>query len=133
VLREAPCHDQGQKAPCPDACLLACHVLVAPEAAVVGSVEIGASLMTPMRSVPAARPRPGAGASASTMTPRSDENPILLKSENHHETYLLDRSLHAAGFRHGRLRRRAGRRVQGRPGLLRARRGLLQRRSLLLI
>jgi hypothetical protein len=49
---QAPCHDQGQKAPCPDACLLACHVLVAPEAAVVGSVEIGASLMTPMRSVP---------------------------------------------------------------------------------
>jgi hypothetical protein len=48
---EAPCHDEGKAAPCPDACLLACHVLVAPEALVVGSVEVGASPIAPLTSL----------------------------------------------------------------------------------
>lgn len=57
---EAPCldgghgqggHDQGKAAPCPDACVLACHVLVTPEAPVVGPAEIGAAPIRPMRSL----------------------------------------------------------------------------------
>jgi hypothetical protein len=48
---ETPCHDQGQKAPCPNACVLACLVLVAPESVVVGSAEIGAAPVRPMASL----------------------------------------------------------------------------------
>lgn len=53
---EAPCHhqgghDQGKAAPCPDVCVLACHVLVTPEASVVGPAEIGASPVRPMTSL----------------------------------------------------------------------------------
>lgn len=59
---EAPCYDQGghdqgghdpgKATPCPDACVLACHVLVTPEAPVVGPAEIGAAPLRPMRSLP---------------------------------------------------------------------------------
>lgn len=55
---EAPCHDQvghdhdrDRKAPCPDACLLACHVLVAPETAIAGPAEIGASPVASMNAL----------------------------------------------------------------------------------
>jgi hypothetical protein len=48
---ETPCHDEGKTTPCADACLLACHVLVAPEAAVVGPAEIGASPVASLRSL----------------------------------------------------------------------------------
>lgn len=56
---EAPCHDQGDhdrdgKAPCPDACVLACHVLPAPEAAITGPAEIGASPVASMNALPPA-------------------------------------------------------------------------------
>jgi len=67
------------------------------------------------------------------VTPSSDETFLHLKSDNHHETHLLDRSLDAAGFRLGRLCRRAGRRDKSRPSVLRLWRGMLQRRPLLLI
>lgn len=65
--------------------------------------------------------------------PTSEKTSINLKSETHNETHLRDCSLHAAGFRYGRLRGCSGCRDQGRPSLLRARRGMLQRWSLLLI
>lgn len=48
---ETPCHDEGKAPPCADACLLACHVLVAPEALVVGPAEIGASPIVPLTSL----------------------------------------------------------------------------------
>ena len=45
---ETPCHHDGKKAACPDACVLACLVIVAPESLVVGSAEVGAAPARPM-------------------------------------------------------------------------------------
>lgn len=47
---EMPCHDQGKKAPCPEACLIACQVIIAPEALIVRSAEIGSAPIMPMIS-----------------------------------------------------------------------------------
>ena len=47
---EMPCHDQSKKAPCPDACVLACQVVVAPDISVVGSAEVGSAPITFMIS-----------------------------------------------------------------------------------
>lgn len=60
-----PCHDQSKKAPCPDACVLACQVVVTPETLVVGSAEIGfasiqlmISLLPPGRALAPELPPP---------------------------------------------------------------------------
>lgn len=45
---DMPCHDQGRKALCPEACVVACQVIVAPEAQFVGPVEIGSAPIAPM-------------------------------------------------------------------------------------
>jgi hypothetical protein len=55
---EAPCleisgpdkagHDQGRKVVCPQACAIACQVLVAPEILIVGPAEIGSAPIVPM-------------------------------------------------------------------------------------
>lgn len=37
---ETPCHDQGDAALCPEACVLACQVVVAPELMMEQSVEV---------------------------------------------------------------------------------------------
>lgn len=59
---EAPCYDQGSheqgdhgrkdKAPCPDGCVLACHVLAAPETMIAGPAEIGSSPAASMNAPP---------------------------------------------------------------------------------
>ena len=43
-----PCHDQHKKAPCPEACAIACQVVVAPQALIAGATEIGFTPITPM-------------------------------------------------------------------------------------
>ncbi len=48
---EMPCHGHGKKAPCPEACLIACQVIVAPEALIVGSAETGSAPIAPMISL----------------------------------------------------------------------------------
>lgn len=48
---EMPCHDQGKKAPCHAACAIACQIIVAPEAMIVGSVEIRSAPIAPMTSL----------------------------------------------------------------------------------
>jgi hypothetical protein len=48
---EMPCHDEQKKTPCPKACAIACQVVVAPEALIAGSAEIGATPITPMISL----------------------------------------------------------------------------------
>ena len=45
---DMPCHDQGRKAPCPEACAVACQVIMAPEQQAVGPVEIGAVAIAPI-------------------------------------------------------------------------------------
>jgi hypothetical protein len=48
---EMPCPEQGKKAPCPEACVIACHAVVAPDALLVGAAEIGSApiaLMIPL-------------------------------------------------------------------------------------
>jgi hypothetical protein len=49
---EMSCHDQSKTASCPDACVLACHVVVAPETSIVGSAEIGSAPIALMSSLP---------------------------------------------------------------------------------
>ena len=48
---EMPCHDQHNKAPCPEACVIACQIVVAPEALIAGSAEICSTPITPMISL----------------------------------------------------------------------------------
>jgi hypothetical protein len=43
---EAPCHDLG-KSLCPQACAVACQVIVAPETQVAEPVETGSAIATP--------------------------------------------------------------------------------------
>jgi hypothetical protein len=129
---EAPCHDLD-KSLCPDGCVVACQVVAAPESQIAEPVETGLAPIRSRRPLLAAGTRARPGASAPAVKPSSERPSFNLKSENHHETYPFDGGADAARLGVGRLRRRAGSGDQGRPGLLRPRSGLLQRRSLLLI
>lgn len=44
---DMPCHDQGKKVACPDACVIACQAIVAPEAMVAGSAAFGSTPIAP--------------------------------------------------------------------------------------
>ena len=48
---EMPCHDQSQKAACPEACVIACQVVVAPEPLIVRAAAIGSAPVAPMISL----------------------------------------------------------------------------------
>ncbi len=49
---DMPCHDQSKKAPCPDACVIACQAVVAPAALIVGSAQLASAPITQIISVP---------------------------------------------------------------------------------
>lgn len=57
---EAPCHDQGKSPRCPDACMVACQVVAAPEIQVTGAVGFGLAAVTPLipRLPPGREPTP---------------------------------------------------------------------------
>ena len=46
-----PCQMHHKKAPCPDACVMACQVVVLPEASIVGPVEIDTAGISPVISL----------------------------------------------------------------------------------
>lgn len=53
---QMPCHQQDKKAPCAEACALACQVLVAPQPLITAPAEIGsAAIAILMSSMPPGR------------------------------------------------------------------------------
>jgi hypothetical protein len=48
---DMPCHDQSKKTLCPETCVIACQVIVAPEALIIGPAEIGSAPIAPMISL----------------------------------------------------------------------------------
>lgn len=47
---DMPCHEQSKKVPCPDACVLACQTMVAPEAMIVEPAIFGSTPIAPVIS-----------------------------------------------------------------------------------
>lgn len=47
---DMPCHEQSKKVPCPDACVLACQAMVAPEAMIVEPATFGSTPIAPVIS-----------------------------------------------------------------------------------
>ncbi|AZS19398.1 hypothetical protein [Caulobacter sp. FWC26] len=48
---ETPCHDNVKDAFCPDACIIACQVLVTPDSLLVQTAEISSAPQSAMHSI----------------------------------------------------------------------------------